>query len=138
MSAEALIDTNVLLYAVSSDPAERKKRERARELIASPGIGFSTQVFCEFYSNATRKREPRLSHREAVAILEPLRALPVQPMTAEVVWNAFRLRERFQVSFWDAAILAAAATLGCAVVWSEDLSDGQMYGSVRVRNPFKV
>ena len=78
MSAEALLDSNVLLYAVSTHPSERQKREQARALLAAPGIGFSTQVFSEFYDNATRKREPRLTPAQAVAILEPLRALPVQ------------------------------------------------------------
>jgi predicted nucleic acid-binding protein len=138
MSAEALLDSNVLLYAVSTHPSERQKREQARALLAAPGIGFSTQVFSEFYDNATRKREPRLTHAQAVAILEPLRALPVQPITAEVVWDAFRLTARFQLRFWDAAILAAARALDCRIVWSEDLNDGQQYDGVRVQNPFKA
>ncbi len=72
MSADALLDSNVLLYAVSNNPSEWKKRERARALLASPGIGFSTQVFSEFYDNATRKRSPRLTHREAVGILRAI------------------------------------------------------------------
>jgi predicted nucleic acid-binding protein len=138
MSAEALLDSNVLLYAVSTNPSERTKREKARALLASAGIGFSAQVFSEFYDNATRKREPRLSHAQAVAILEPLRLLPVQPITSEVVWDAFRLCHRFQVRFWDASILAAARALGCKIVWSEDLNDGQHYDGVRVQDPFKT
>jgi predicted nucleic acid-binding protein len=137
MSAEALLDSNVLLYAVSTALSERRKREQARVLLASPGIGFSTQVFSEFYDNATRKRAPRLTHAQAVAILDPLRSLPVQPITAEIVWEAFRLADRFQLRFWDAAILAAARALECRIVWSEDLNDGQQYDGVRVQDPFK-
>ena len=99
-------------------------------------------LFCgkpsEFYDNATRKREPRLTHAQAVAILDPLRSLPVQPITMEVVWDAFRLTQRFQLRFWDAAILAAARALNCRIVWSEDLNDGQQYDGVRVQNPFKT
>jgi predicted nucleic acid-binding protein len=138
MSAEALLDSNVLLYAVSNHPSERKKREQARALLASPGVGFSTQVFSEFYDNATRKHEPRLTHAQAVAILEPLRLLPVQPFTSDVLWDAFRLTHRFQLRFWDGAILAAARALGCRIVWSEDLNDGQQYDGVRVCDPFKA
>lgn len=137
MSAEALLDSNILLYAVSTAAAERGRREKARALMASPGIGFSTQVFSEFYDNATRKLEPRLTHEQAVAILNPLRLLPVQPITLEVVWDAFRLSHRFQLRFWDAAIIAAGRALGCRIVWSEDLNDGQDYDGIRVQNPFK-
>jgi len=138
MSAEVFIDSNVLLYAVSTAKAERAKRDCARELMSSPAVGFSTQVFAEFYVNATRKRSPRLSHHQAVAILDPLKALPVQPLTVEVVWDAFAIRERYGLSYWDAAIIASARALGCRTVWSEDMNDGQDYGGVVVRNPFAV
>lgn len=47
------------------------------------------------------------------------------------------LRRRFQLSQWDATIIAAAVELGCPTVYSEDMSDGQDYGGVRVVNPFK-
>jgi predicted nucleic acid-binding protein len=137
MGAEALLDSNLLLYAVSNHPSERRKRDQARTLLASPEVGFSTQVFSEFYDNATRKQAPRLTHAEAMAILEPLRLLPVQPMTSEVVWDGFRPAHRFQLRFWDSAILAVARALGCHTVWSEDLNDGQQYDGVQVQNPFK-
>ncbi len=137
MTAEALVDSNVLLYAVSKAPAEWKKREQARSLLASPGIGFSTQVFSEFYDNATRKMQPRLTPAQAMAIIEPLRSFPVQPITMEIVWDAFHISQRFQIRFWDSAILAAARALGCRVVWSEDLNHGQYYDQVRVQNPFQ-
>ena len=45
---------------------------------------------------------------------------------------AMSTRQRFEISYWDAAILEAARTLGCEVVLSEDLSDGQDYAGVRV------
>lgn len=136
MSVEALLDTNVLLYAVSTDPVEAAKRERARQLMAQGGVALSAQVLGEFYVNATRSRGPAMDHRQAVAILRSLRAFPIAPLTAEVVWQALKLRERFGVSYWDGAILAAAASLGCRLVYSEDLNDGQDYGGVRVVNPF--
>ncbi len=45
--------------------------------------------------------------------------------------------QRFGVSYWDAAILEAARSLGCDVVLSEDISDSQDYAGVRVENPFR-
>ncbi len=137
MSADVLLDSNVLLYAISSAWDEQEKRAKARELLRLPGAGFSTQVFAEFYDNAIRKQKPRLTHSQALAILDPLRDLPVQPLTVAVVWEAFRIRERFRISYWDAAILSAAKSLGCRKVFSEDLSDGQDYDGVAVVNPFR-
>jgi predicted nucleic acid-binding protein len=43
----------------------------------------------------------------------------------------------FQLSYWDAAIIEASRAMGCTQVLSEDLSDGQDYGGVRVTNPFR-
>ena len=51
---------------------------------------------------------------------------------------ALATRERFRISYWDAAILEAARSLGCEVVLSEDLGDGQDYAGVRVENPFRM
>jgi predicted nucleic acid-binding protein len=50
---------------------------------------------------------------------------------------ALDARERFQLSYWDAAIIEAARAMGCAHVLSEDLNDGQDYAGVRVTNPFR-
>jgi len=57
--------------------------------------------------------------------------------TLAVLDDALATKDRFQVSYWDAAIIAAARACGCTEVLSEDMNDGQMYGSVRVVNPFK-
>ena len=61
---------------------------------------------------------------------------PTASLTPSTVLNALDLRERFQISYWDAAIVAAAHELGCNSIYSEDLSDGQDYGGVTVVNPF--
>lgn len=58
------------------------------------------------------------------------------PTDAELIQAAIELRQRFQVSYWDAAIIAAAQRLGATTIYSEDLSHGQHYGSVQVVNPF--
>jgi predicted nucleic acid-binding protein len=137
MRAEVFCDSNVRLYAASKAPADAVKHDRAREILALPGVGFSAQVLQEFYVNATRKRELQLSHDEAVQILLALRAFPILPVTDDLVFAAIDVKERFQISYWDAAIVAAAEALGARELYSEDLNDGQIYGAVRVVNPFK-
>ena len=98
----------------------------------------SVQVLQEFYTQATRRtRNDRLTHEDALAVLERLVALPVQALTTELVLAAIATCGRFRISYWDAAIIEAARALGCAVVLSEDLNDGQDYGGVRVENPFR-
>jgi len=55
--------------------------------------------------------------------------------TQNSVIEALTIESRYQVSFWDALIVHAAKRSGAAILYSEDLSDGQTYGSVRVVNP---
>jgi len=76
-------------------------------------------------------------NREAVLLVESFLRFPVQEITAAVMLAALATRERFGISYWDAAILEAARSLGCDVVLSEALSDGADYDGVRVENPFR-
>ena len=68
--------------------------------------------------------------------LEPILLFPIQAMTADVFLYAVNIGQRFQLSYWDGAILAAARALGCDAVYSEDLSSEQDYNGLRVINPF--
>lgn len=130
-------DTNILLYAISHDPAEREKTDRAKQLLAEREIGLSVQVLQEFYVQATRAtRKHALSHEHASGLVETFTRFPVVDLTASIVLSAMALRNRHQISYWDAAILEAARALGCDVVLSEDLSPGEDYSGVRVENPF--
>ena len=131
------VDTNVLLYAISHDPEELGKRTRANELLAAADVGLSVQVLQEFYVQATRaSRADRLTHEQAAGLVESFRRFPVEDMGIGVMLAAMSTCERFGISYWDAAILEAARAMGCEVVLSEDLSDGQDYSGVRVENPF--
>ncbi len=131
------VDTNVLLYAISRDPDERTKAARANELLSARDVGLSVQVLQEFYVQATREtRTDRLTHEQAAALVDSFRRFPVQETTIGVMLAAMSTRQRFGISYWDAAILEAARALGCEVVLSEDPNDGQDYAGVRVENPF--
>lgn len=135
MTVQSFVDTNVLLYAASKALEDSAKRQRARELLAQPGFGFSAQVLQEFYSVAVTKQRLQMTHEDAVAVLEALNTFPVWPVT-RLVLEAIANKQRFQISYWDAAILTAAKQMGCSTVYSEDLNSGQDYDGVRVVNPF--
>jgi predicted nucleic acid-binding protein len=131
-------DTNVLLYAISRDPRERGKAERANALLDGRDLALSVQVLQEFYAQATRATRPdAIAHEHAVRLIESFQRFPVAEVTVGVMGAALATRERFQISYWEAAVLEAARSLGCPVVLSEDLDDGTDYGGVRVENPFR-
>lgn len=131
-------DTNILLYAISNDPQERHKAERARAILAERDLALSVQVLQEFYVQATRTSRPDpLSHEQASKLVESFLRFPVIDVTTNVMLAALATRHRFHISYWDAAILEAARALGCEVVLSEDLSHGQDYAGIGVRNPFQ-
>jgi predicted nucleic acid-binding protein len=131
------VDTNILIYSISSDPQERSKAELANQILATSDLALSAQVLQEFYSQSTRENRPgRLTHEQAAGLVESFLRFTVADITCDVVLAAIATRQRFQISYWDAAILEAARSLGCATVLSEDLSDGQDYGGVKVHNPF--
>ena len=132
------VDTNVLLYAISRDPAEQDKAKRANDILAGRDLALSAQVLQEFYVQATRASRPdALSHRQAVLLIESFRRFPVQDLTSGIMLAALDACQRFQISYWDAAIIEASRAMGCAEVLSEDLSESQDYGGVRVVNPFR-
>lgn len=137
MIAPRFVDTNVLLYAVSSDPAEAAKRATAEALFDSWDLALSTQVLGEFYVQATRPtRAARLTHEQAATIIVSMTRYPIQSITYAVVDAALAARGRHQVSYWDAAIIEAARAAGCVEVLSEDLADGRDYDGVTIVNPF--
>jgi predicted nucleic acid-binding protein len=132
------VDTNVLLYAISRDPAEQDKAKRANEILGDRDLGLSVQVLQEFYVQATRESRPdAIAHQQAVRLIESFRRFPVQDITSAIMMAALDARRRFQISYWDAAIIEASRVLGCTEVLSEDLNDGQDYAGVRVTNPFR-
>jgi predicted nucleic acid-binding protein len=132
------VDTNVLLYAISRDPAERSKAARANEILVAGDIGLSVQVLQEFYVQSTRaSRADAIAHDQAAGLVEAWCRFPVQVTTVEVMRAALATRIRFGISYWDAAILEAGRVLGCSVVLSEDLDDATDYDGIRVEDPFR-
>lgn len=111
-------DTNILLYSISTDPAEQEKAAIADELLQADDIVISTQVLGEFYVQATRSsRAAPLAHDDATALIRDFAIHPVQSVTV--------------------AVVEAALAAGCHEVLSEDKGDRQEYGGIRVVNPFR-
>ncbi len=136
MSVEAVLDTSVLIYAVSSAPAEAVKKGRALELIVQTDFGLSAQVLQEFYVTVTRKIAKTLTPDVAVALLDDLRRFPIVPTDYPLIVAGVEFSLRFGISYWDGAIIAAAERLGATTLYTEDLNHGQRYGSVQAINPF--
>jgi predicted nucleic acid-binding protein len=114
MSAEVFIDTNVFLYSLSDNPEEQLKAERARQLLLHENWGWSVQVAGEFYYVATSpKRQFQLPTSLARQFVENWLIFPTAVLDSAAVSNALGLSERFRISYWDAAIIAAARQLGC-------------------------
>jgi len=139
MSDKCFVDTNVLVYA--HDRAAGVKHKRAQAIVVelwNSGQGvLSTQVLQELCINLRRKTNPALSVDETRRLLQDYLSWEVIVNTPESVLQALDLEASYKISFWDALILHAAESAGAAVLYSEDFSDGQMYGSVRAVNPLK-
>jgi predicted nucleic acid-binding protein len=130
-------DTNLLLYAVSTDAAEQPKALRARDILDQGDLALSVQVLQEFYVQATRATRPdRLTHEQAAGLVDAFLRFPVQETGPALVLAAIQASAELGISYWDSAILEAARALGCSTVLSEDLAHGRDYGGLTVENPF--
>ena len=131
------LDTNVLLYAVSTAPEERRKKELALAVLESEDVTLSVQVLQEFYVQATHAaRAERLTHVQAVALIESWLRFRIVETDVPLLRNALATAVRWRISYWDAAIVEAARAGGCATLLSEDLQDGMDFAGVRVVDPF--
>lgn len=137
-AALEFVDTNILVYA--HDQSAGEKHAAARELVSRlwetrQGC-LSVQILQEFYVTVTRKVAQPLKPEEAAEIIRDLSFWRTHAPSAEDVLGAIDVQRHYHTSFWDAMVIHSAACLGCKIIWSEDLSDGQMYDAVQVKNPF--
>lgn len=137
MSVDAVLDANVLLYAASKAPADRAKAEVGLQLLGTVNFGVPLQVVQEFFHNARIKARLAIDADHCDRMVAALLKRPVVATDVELFEEARRLCRRYQLRYWDAAILAAARRLGAGILYSEDLSDGQDYDGVKAVNPFK-
>ncbi len=129
-------DTNIFIYVVSGAPADQANKDVAKRLIADTDFGLSVQILQEFMDVTLRKKHLGLSNDEISAMIDIMVTYPVVETSVALARRAFQLKARFDIRYWDAAIIAAAQELGCHTLYSEDLNHGQDYEGVRVVNPF--
>ncbi len=138
MSDKAFVDTNVLVYA--HDAAAGRKHDVAVQLVERlwqdrTGV-LSTQVLQELYVNLRRKAQRPLDREAARMLIADYLLWEVVVNTGRSLLETIEVEQRFRLSFWDALIVQAATVSGAGILYSEDLSHGQTYGSLQVVNPF--
>lgn len=135
---KVFFDTNILVYAHDSGSPKKQATSRTllfRSLREGTGV-ISPQVLSEFFVTVTQKVAQPLTEERARKEIVLLSTIASIDLDATLVIRAIEMKKRWQLSYWDALILAAAERADCNVVYSEDLSDGQTYGQVRVTNPY--
>jgi predicted nucleic acid-binding protein len=137
MTDLVFVDSNVLIYAV--DESNRKKHEAARlwraELWKSGRGRISFQVLQEFYANVDRKWPA--ARKEVQAEIRNLMTWRPVAADAGMLEDAWKIQERYKISFWDSLIVSAAKAASCRYLLTEDLQEGQEMDGVMVVNPFR-
>ncbi|UUX96570.1 PIN domain-containing protein [Aquabacterium sp. J223] len=137
-AASVFVDANVLLYSEDGrDPVKQQAALKWLDTLWQRQCGrLSSQTLSEFYVNATRKIRPALPAGEARAKVRRFAAWQPWQIDAATLESAWAVESRFGLHFWDSLVIAAAQHMGCRYVLSEDMADGQDYGSVQVVSPF--
>ena len=140
MTDRVFVDTNVLVYSRdASEPAKQKQAMGWMTRLWSEKTGrLSFQVLSEFYVTVTNKLQPGMdlqSAREDVRLLLAWRPIPVD---ARVVEEAWRIQDRYKLSWWDALIVSAAQASDCRYLLTEGLQENRNMGNVEVINPFST
>ena len=133
----AFLDSNVLVYALSSDHAPKRARALAliADLGAAGGLVMSTQVLMETYNVLTRKKGA--APADALSALRLLARHEVVAPGADTAMDAMALAAAHKLSIWDGLIVQAAIEAGCDTLFSEDLQHGRRFGELEVVNPFE-
>jgi predicted nucleic acid-binding protein len=131
------VDTNVILYACDASAVLKHDLSVAllARLVADRSGVISVQVLVEFYANATRKFQ--MNSQEAEGMLADFAEWHLHRPDYSSVIAAVHLQRRYKLAWYDAMILNSALETSCSILWTEDFSDGQRFGDLVVRNPYK-
>ena len=139
MAARVFLDTNVLVYAYDLHAPAKQARAQTllTEGIEQENAVVSSQVLGEFFVLVTKQIESPLPAEEARELIDLFGALPVVAIDLNLVRRAIDTHRQYQISYWDALIVAAAERAGCGRILSEDFSSGQSYHQLVAENPFE-
>ncbi len=140
MSDRSFLDTNIFIYVVDRVAPPQKSRRAAaliREaLTLQPGV-ISYQVIQEFI-NVTSKGRHAMNQTDVIEFIQTTLAPMLRIQSSLALFReALLLAGRYQISWYDALIVAAALEARCMVLYSEDLQDGMKVGEMTIVNPFK-
>lgn len=140
MNEIIFVDTNVLVYA--RDASEPEKQHAAAgwlsRLWREQQGRVSVQVLNEYYVTTTRKLKPGLPADDAWDDVRAFMAWEPQSIDSELLLRTREVEQRYQLSWWDSMIVAAAQLQGCTTLLTEDLQHGMVFGGLTVRDPFRT
>ena len=138
MTGLCFVDADVLVYI--RDPRDRAKQARANawheHLWRERRGRTSMQVLSEYYVNA--RRLGGVAADDLWKSVERYLAWNPQPIDEPLLRRAHEVEQRWRLSWWDSMVVAAAQLQDCALLLTEDLQDGGVYGTLTVRSPFTL
>jgi predicted nucleic acid-binding protein len=139
MNGKCFLDTNILIYAIEGQPEGKAKiAERLiEEAIGTKSGVISLQVVQETLNALIRKTRIALSYEKSSLLLrDVLTPLCEVFPSLELLQRGLDLHDRYNYSFYDSLVIAAALEAKCDVLYSEDLQHGQKIGTLIIENPF--
>ena len=118
-------------------PLPTSRRALLEQVWESRDGCLSVQVLQEFFVTVTGKIARPLDPEAAEEIVADVSRWFVHAPAADDVLAAIGIHQRTGISFWDAMLVRSAAEIGCATLYSEDLSAGQDCNGARAENPFQ-
>jgi predicted nucleic acid-binding protein len=134
------VDSNVLIYARDlTEPAKQKRADLwTKHLWAVRAARLSYQVLAESYAVLTSPQKRRMTNEQARVYVTSFEAwLPI-PIDQHVLQRAWTVQDRFEFSWWDSLIVAAAQLTQCNYLLTEDLQHAQDLDGLVVINPFET
>ena len=139
MTGRFFLDTNIFVYSFDrSAPAKARRASQLIRLAVESRKGIvSYQVAQEFFNVALRRFAQPMTVAEAEQFLSTVfRPLMAIQSSQALYGEALRLTDRYQLSWFDSLIIAAAIEGECNTLYSEDLQNGQQFDNLRIENPF--
>ena len=134
MKDKIFIDTNILLYAYST---EKNKQEIAQNIInTNNNIYISKQVINETINILIKKF--KLNIKDIINVVKELeKELIILDFDIQTQLNALKLKQNYNLQFYDALIVSTALKNSCTILYSEDMQDKLVIEKkLKIINPF--
>ena len=134
MNDKIFLDTNILVYCYSV--TDQLKQRKAVEIASKPAVFVSTQVLQELCNTLSRKFKLDWGGINEV-LKEVENNFAIYTNSLSTIISACLIAKRFQFSFYDSMIVAAALECDCTVLASVDMQHGQIIDNqLTIINPF--